>query len=122
MRMDPRIVPFSNGVAPEVSTPDPEKLIAGHPEHQTENFYTDPSGQFFAGIWSSTRGKWRVRYSEHELCCLLRGRVRLMDSDSHVHEFGPGEAFVVPAGFEGTWEVLEDCTKVYAIFEPRAPK
>ena len=34
-------------------------------------------------------------------------------------EFGPGEGFVVPAGFAGTWEVLEDCTKFYAIFEAR---
>ena len=23
------------------------------------------------------------------------------------------------AGFSGTWEVLEDCTKIYAIFESR---
>ena len=34
-------------------------------------------------------------------------------------EFGAGAAFVVPAGFEGTWEVIEDCTKFYAIFEAR---
>jgi len=25
----------------------------------------------------------------------------------------------VPAGFAGTWEVVEDCTKFYAIFEAR---
>ena len=31
----------------------------------------------------------------------------------------PGAGFVVPAGFEGTWEVLEECTKFYAIFEAR---
>jgi uncharacterized cupin superfamily protein len=34
-------------------------------------------------------------------------------------EFGPGEGFVVPAGFVGTWEVIDDCTKFYAIFEAR---
>jgi uncharacterized cupin superfamily protein len=34
-------------------------------------------------------------------------------------EFGAGDAFVVPAGFAGTWEVAEDCTKFYALFEPR---
>ena len=34
-------------------------------------------------------------------------------------EFGPGMGFVVPSGFEGTWEVLETCTKFYAIFEAR---
>jgi len=25
----------------------------------------------------------------------------------------------VPSGFEGTWEVVEDCTKFYALFESR---
>ena len=34
--------------------------------------------------------------------------------------FGPGDCFVVPAGFEGLWEVLEDARKFYAIFEPAA--
>ena len=32
---------------------------------------------------------------------------------------GTGARKNVPAGFEGTWEVLEDCTKFYAIFESR---
>ena len=30
-----------------------------------------------------------------------------------------GDSFVVPAGFAGTWEVLEDSVKLYAIFESR---
>jgi len=34
-------------------------------------------------------------------------------------EFSPGEGFVVPGGFAGTWEVIEDCTKFYVIFEAR---
>jgi uncharacterized cupin superfamily protein len=31
-----------------------------------------------------------------------------------------GDSFVVPAEFEGTWEVLEPAVKLYAIFEPGA--
>jgi hypothetical protein len=34
-------------------------------------------------------------------------------------EFGPGVGFLVPAGFSGTWEVIEECTKFYVIFEAR---
>jgi uncharacterized protein len=34
--------------------------------------------------------------------------------------FGAGDAFLIPAGFTGTWEVVEDCSKIYAIFEPRS--
>jgi uncharacterized cupin superfamily protein len=45
--------------------------------------------------------------------------VALEDAAGRRWEFAAGEAFVVPAGFEGSWEVIEDCTKFYAIFEPR---
>jgi uncharacterized cupin superfamily protein len=45
--------------------------------------------------------------------------VVLENMEGQQWEFGPGAAFVVPAGFEGFWEVIEDCTKFYAIFEPR---
>ena len=31
------------------------------------------------------------------------------------HEYGPGEAFVIPRGFAGVWETLEPVRKIYAI-------
>ena len=66
-----------------------------------------------------TRGKWRVRYTENELCVMTAGRV-IIESDGGTREsFAAGDAFVVPAGFSGTWEVVEDCTKIYGIFEAR---
>ena len=89
-------------------------------ELEVRNFFSDPSQQFFAGRWSATRGKWRVRYSEHELCVMTAGRVVLESASGERASFGPGDAFVVPAGFVGTWEVVEDCSKIYAIFEARS--
>jgi uncharacterized protein len=116
-RMTPRIIPLSANLAAEASTPAPDRLIDGSPEQRVSNYFTDPSGQFFAGRWSSTRGKWRVRYTENELCVMMAGRVVLTADDGAVSSFGAGDAFVVPAGFSGTWEVVVDCTKIYAIFE-----
>lgn len=116
-RMTPRIIPLSAHVTPEVSAPAPDRLIDGAPEQRVANYFTDPSGQFFAGRWSSTRGKWRVRYTENELCVMMAGRVVLTADDGAVSSFGAGDAFVIPAGFSGTWEVIVDCTKIYAIFE-----
>ncbi len=103
----------------EVSTPEPARLVAGQPVQRLWNYYADPSGQFFAGRWGATRGSWRVRYTEHELCVLTAGRVRLVADSGASETFGPGDAFVIPAGFSGVWEVLEDCVKLYAIFEAR---
>ncbi|HLJ38170.1 MAG TPA: cupin domain-containing protein [Steroidobacteraceae bacterium] len=118
--MSSSIVRLDGSVEPDVSEPPGERLIAGTPELRVQNFYTDTSQQFFAGRWSATRGKWRVRYSENELCVMTRGRVVIESAEGERSSFGPGDAFVVPAGFSGTWEVLEDCSKIYAIFEARS--
>jgi hypothetical protein len=45
--------------------------------------------------------------------------VTLESAAGESQSFAAGDAFVVPAGFEGTWTVHEDCTKFYAIFEQR---
>ena len=114
-----QIVDFSASVAAEDSQPPADRLISGQPHQSIANFFTDATQQFFAGRWSSSPGKWRIRYSESEFCCLIEGLIALENSRGQRWQFGPGAAFVVPAGFEGTWEVIEHCTKFYAIFEAR---
>ena len=115
--MSTSIVRLDGNLDPESSVPPADRLIAGAPELSVANYYTDGTQQFFAGRWSATRGKWRVRYTENELCVMTAGRVVLVSDAGERMTFGPGDAFVVPAGFSGTWEVLEDCAKIYAIFE-----
>ena len=116
----PGIIDFSTATAvEEVSAPSPDRLIAGHPVQSVRNLFTDSTGQFFAGTWSSTPGLWRIRYTESEFCHLLAGTVRLTDAQGTSWLFAAGASFVVPAGFTGTWEVLEPARKLYAIFESR---
>jgi uncharacterized protein len=113
------IVDFRASQDSEAATPPPERLLAGAPRQLISNYFSDSTQQFHSGRWSSTRGKWRIRYTESEFCCLTQGRVVLENEAGQRWEFGPGEGFVVPAGFVGTWEVIEDCTKFYALFEAR---
>jgi len=49
---------------------------------------------------------------------MTAGRIRITDEGGTQREFGAGDTFVVPAGFEGTWEVLEAARKLYVIYEP----
>src|ERR1044072_4058172 len=79
--MTPRIIPLSAHVTSEVATPAPDRLIDGSPEQHVSNYFTDASGQFFAGRWSSTRGKWRVRYTENELCVMMAGPIVVASDD-----------------------------------------
>ena len=116
----PSLVDFRAAGTPTDAPFDPARVLSGAPRASVDNRYSDPSQQFHCGIWSSTPGKWRVTYTEHEFCQLIEGRVRLTADDGTAVEFRAGQAFVVPAGFAGTWETLEPVRKYYAIFERSA--
>jgi uncharacterized cupin superfamily protein len=115
--MSTSIVAIDASLASQVSELAADRLLAGNPRTHVANYFSDPSQQFFAGRWSATRGKWRIRYTENELCVMTAGRVVIESYTGARSMFKSGDAFVVPAGFSGTWEVLEDCSKIYAIFE-----
>ncbi|NVJ99053.1 MAG: cupin domain-containing protein [Alphaproteobacteria bacterium] len=98
------------------SMPAPEKLISGTPLQLTENYYEDEKGRFFTGFWSSAPGKWHVNYDgEEEFCQLISGEVEITSDQGEVARFSAGDRFVIPAGFNGTWETIEACKKLYVI-------
>lgn len=98
----------------------PEKPVSGAPKTTTQNFYTDATDALFSGIWTSTRGKWPVEYQEEEFVYLVKGKVKLTAANGKSRTYKAGDAFVIPAGFRGTWETLEPVRKYYAIWTPKA--
>jgi uncharacterized cupin superfamily protein len=116
--MAAEIIAFKPLPAPEATAPDPTRLLSGTPRQRTWNVYSDPGARFHAGQWASSPGRWRVRYTEHEFCCLLEGHVAIESESGIRTEFRAGDAFVVPQGFAGTWSVLEPTVKLYVIYEP----
>ena len=116
--MTPRIISFdSTNAEVSVSTPAPDKLLSGHPQHTARNFFSDTTGQFFAGVWESTPGRWRVSYTENEFCHITEGEVHIESTSGEVWSFEAGDSFVIPAGFAGAWHVTSPLRKLYVIFE-----
>lgn len=115
----PQIValPADTGDAPWTPV-DPGRVVGGQPRQAVANAWSDPSNAFHCGVWAGDPGAWRVRYTEHEFCHMLAGRVRIVGDDGSESVFGAGESFVIPAGFVGIWEVLEPARKLYAVYEP----
>ncbi|MFM8516333.1 MAG: cupin domain-containing protein [Nevskiaceae bacterium] len=105
---------------PELSRVPAHKRVTGDPEQRLWSQYVDSSGQFFVGVWESEPGSWQVQYSEEEYCRILEGRSVLTASDGTVTEVGPGDEFVIPRGFVGTWQVIEKTRKTYVIYEAAA--
>ncbi|WP_338522111.1 cupin domain-containing protein [Pseudomonas batumici] len=115
------IVDFSDaGTAPERFRPAPEKVLKGDPEQTIHNHYASPCGQMNAGVWEGAPGQWTVNYTEHEYCEIVQGVSVLRDGEGNAKTLRAGDRFVIPAGFKGTWEVLEHCRKIYVVFEQKA--
>jgi uncharacterized protein len=107
----------SGAIAEEYFLPS-EKLIAGNPRQCVWKHYSDASGKFFAGIWRSEVGKWRISYTEEEYCQILQGTSIIADSAGNAVTVSAGDSVIVPRGFVGTWEVVEPTQKIYVIYEP----
>src|ERR1700761_6182954 len=99
MTSPPKIVVIDRLQSGESSNPKPENILSGIPRGRVSNQYSDATQQFFCGMWTSTAGKWRVRYTEHEFCVIIEGRVRIKSASGERHEFKAGGAFFVPARF-----------------------
>lgn len=99
--------------------PAAEKILKGEPDQAVYNHYSSPCGQFAAGVWEGEVGQWTVNYTEHEYCEITQGVSVLRDQEGNAKTLRTGDRFVIPAGFKGTWEVLEPCRKVYVMFEQK---
>ena len=100
----------------EYPTPE-EKCVSGRPLQRAWHHFTSGDGKFFAGIWEAEPGCWRISYTENEYCRILEGESILRDASGNETPLRPGDDFVIPAGFEGEWEVVERTRKIYAIYQ-----
>ena len=112
-----QLIDFATLAGPEATAPAAANVIAGDPRQQIWNAFSAPEGRFHVGRWASTAGLWRINYTERELCHILTGIVRLTDAAGRQQTFRAGDTFLIDKGFSGTWEVLEACSKLYAIYE-----
>ncbi len=115
----PSMIRIPHTAADEARSPvDADRLVSGQPTQDVANAYSSADQRFHSGIWEGDVGAWRVRYTEHELCHMLAGKVRIVDQEGRETIVVAGDSFVISAGFEGIWEVLEPARKLYAVYEP----
>lgn len=119
----PVLVAFADAaVEPAYDHPRPERLVKGNPQRTTWELYTNPGGEVSCGVWSCEIGAWRIVFDERsdEYFHVLEGRIRITDTEGNAREFGSGDACVIPAGFTGTFEVLEPVKKHYVMVKRKA--
>lgn len=118
--MTPRALNFSDQhIQPDIDHPRPERLIRGNPERKTWLHYQNASGEVFAGVWSCEPGAWRIEMGEREdeHFFVTAGVCVITGDDGHAVRCEAGQSLVIPAGFKGTFDVLELLTKHFMIVE-----
>ena len=99
--------------------PRPDRRVTGNPLRTTRECFATADGSRSAGIWHCEPGAWRIAFAEgkDEFFVLIEGRIRISDEQGLAHEFGPGDACVIPGGFTGTFEVLSPVRKYYVVMQ-----
>jgi uncharacterized cupin superfamily protein len=114
------IVRFDPPVGPgEVDHPRPDRLEAGNPRRETWALYASADGVTTAGIWACEVGRWRIVFppGKEEYFFVLTGHVRLHDAQGGWTDVRAGEGAVIPAGFQGAFEVIEPVRKHFVVVD-----
>ncbi|MEZ5626368.1 MAG: cupin domain-containing protein [Rhodocyclaceae bacterium] len=93
----------------------PGRVVDGDPQHRNKPCFESADGELIAGTWTSTPGRWHAFADRDEFCVILAGHCRLIAEDGTAKSFKAGDAFMIPNGFRGYWEVVETTTKHYVI-------
>lgn len=99
----------------------PDRVVEGDPHHHSTTYFSNDVGDVIAGTWTSTPGKWHAFTDRDEFCYIISGHVRLIAEDGSAQTFKTGDAFLIPNGFRGFWDVVETTTKHFVI-RSYAPK
>lgn len=104
---------------PAYDHPRPDRLVEGNPLRSTWMRHSNPNSGMDCGTWACEPGAWRIAFApnKEEFFHVLEGRIRITDATGHAKEFAAGEAAVIPAGFTGTFEVLEAVRKHFVVVE-----
>jgi len=100
---------------------DPAKIAAGTAEERGHIFFTNVEGTVNAGVWEcSPCTEEIVDYPYDQCCFVLQGEMIITDRSGHTETFVPGEALMIPRGFNGSWTMTEHYRNFFVTVEPKA--
>ena len=116
MKNPSHVIAFdADSIPPREAVIDDPAIVDAPYRSRSWRHFENASRGATAGIWQAGPHRERCKCDYDELCHILEGEVRLTDAAGRSRTFGPGDSFVVAAGFDGTWENLTDVRKVFFI-------
>ncbi len=114
------VIAFETNGAPRATRVDDPALVDAPYDSKSWRCFESTDGRALSGIWEAGPHLERCACDYDEMCHILEGQVRLTDAKGAQRVFGPGDSFVVAAGFVGTWENLTHVRKVFFILTATA--
>jgi uncharacterized cupin superfamily protein len=90
-------------------------VVEGTPSMKTYVQHTSADGSMISGYWEATPGTYHATYTEYEFVHIMEGRLTITPDGGTPVVLGPGDAFVVEAGFKGLWKIDETIRKHFCI-------
>jgi uncharacterized cupin superfamily protein len=80
--------------------------------------YRPADRKFTVALWESGPGILKTEgYPHDEYCLVLEGHLIVTNRSGRREEFNPGDTFVIPKGWAGTWNMTTRFKKQYVAFE-----
>ncbi|NKX53097.1 cupin domain-containing protein [Arthrobacter mobilis] len=100
----------------DLGTPAPKPTSLTAQTEAAQEIWT--ADQLSVGVWECSPGTFTaVRDGYHEVCQLLAGRVTITADGQAPVQARAGDTIVMPAGWQGTWEVHETVRKTYVTLD-----
>jgi uncharacterized cupin superfamily protein len=114
------VVRLDRAVTPTEPGRYPDDMVVTTGRGGFDGSYTSATGyqsedrMFTVALWQSGPGILKTDgYPHDEYCFVLEGRVVITNASGRREEFGPGDAFVIPKGWAGTWNMTTPFKKQY---------
>lgn len=109
-----RLIRFNGGPMVDPVPGKPKQPLTGDASFLSVKAFDHAQAR--AGVWESTAGTFQANNAGYiEFGYIVEGSCRLVDPDGTVHALAVGDAFVMPEGYSGRWEVDGFVKKIYFI-------
>lgn len=115
-RVDRNAAPKEPGKYPSAMVVPGQEAFDGSYTTLTE--YTSEDRKFTVALWESGPGVLKTdAYPHDEYCLVLEGHLIITNRSGSRAEFNPGDTFVIPKGWAGTWNMTTRFKKQYVAVE-----
>ena len=115
-RVDRNATPKEPGKYPSEMVVPGQEAFDGSYTILTE--YKSEDRKFIVALWESGPGVLKTdTYPHDEYCFVLEGHLIITNQSGSREEFNPGDTFVIPKGWAGTWNMTTRFKKQYVAVE-----